>query len=155
MRRRKARNRRGCLNVKKASIITVLAVTIVLISSCVSTVKTSDGELGSNVVDAARFVLNNRSFRKALILEQAKPVSYPDQLREEFGLSSFELAAVCTFALRVNSDENDKFAKKHRILGFSTNPSQDFWEALQGGDAEAQLADKIEQALGTHLEKTQ
>jgi len=112
--------------------------------------------LRSNVLDASRFILNDRQFRQALILDRARPLSYPDQLRERFDLSSLELAAVCTFALRVKTDENIRLTEKYPVT-INTQISMDFLKAYSGGgnpEMENHLADSIEKALGLSLRKT-
>jgi hypothetical protein len=145
--------------MKKMFNLAVLAVLVMLVSSCTDASKsgeekgtsTSTSELRSNVLDAARLVLNDRLFRRALILQRGKP-SYPSQLKERFSLSSLELAAVGTFAMRVHQDENAKLLEKYPfVAGFNTNPSRDFWGAFMDGtdaDKQRQLVNSIEQALG-------
>lgn len=109
----------------------------------------ADVQVSSRTLDAARFVLENREFRKSLILDTQRPVGYPEQLRQKFNLSTLEIAAVCVFAERLDTDENAKLAEKNGIAGFVTNPSPDFWATLRAADANTagKLSDKIEKLL--------
>lgn len=137
--------------------IIAITISILLLSYFIITQSTAfaEDQVPSKTLQAARFVLNNPAFKKALILETSRPVSYPDQVRKKFALSNLEVAAICTFAMRIHLDERNKMYREYGVSAFGVQPSNDFWKALSGAktDEFSSLADKIEKALGIHLEK--
>jgi len=156
----------------RRTILIIIVLLSFLISGCTqdkepyTTSKTKKSSSNQNppqndpkeeVMKAAKLLLENTQYRKIFIMDQARPVSHPDLFKAKFNLNDYELAALCLFALRVNNYENAEIARQYSsrgFLGFTTQPSSDFWEAMRWDDSikdSKDLVDKIESKIGLNL----
>ena len=107
-------------------------------------------KISPNVLEAAKFVLQDRKFRDNLLMTDSN-MSYPNQLNLKFGLSADELSAICAFASRLNTDENAKLAQQMGMMGSFSKRSSDFWTAMRAGNP-GELVEDIIKKLGIVLE---